>query len=297
MADTSPPPRPPLPPRSPADLGPQDLVWDHFSRPRHDDVVARIDAAAGAGFGAIGLYLGAWARLRSDPTAVEAIDAALDRTGLVVSNIEVVRGWASPDRPDQSCLDQEALAYEMADHFGCRYLQAIGDHTGSVAEAAVGFGGLCDRAGEHGLLVGIEWVPSMTNIETAARAAEIVTAADRDNGGFCVDSWHLTRSTNNIDDILQLPGDRVFAVQLNDGTIEPQHPDYLEDCLTNRVPPGDGQFDLVGLIRALDQIGSTAPLGLEVCSTELWQGPVDVAAAVSAQGMRRILAEARPETR
>ena len=276
-----------------AALGPDDLVWDHFSRSPYDDVPARIDAAAAAGYAAIGLYIGAWERVRSDDAAVAAIDAALDRTGLVIANIEVVRGWASPDDADPTCLDRETLAFEMADRFGCRYLQAIGDYTGSVAEAARGFGALCERAGEHGLRVGLEWVPEMTNIETATAAAEIVMAADRDNGGFCVDSWHLTRSTNNIADIEHLPGDKVFAVQMNDGTVEPQHDNYLEDCLSNRVPPGAGEFQLVEMIRALDAIGATAPIGLEVCSTELWNEPVDEAAQQSAEGMRQVLTKAR----
>ena len=276
------------------DLGPTDLVWDHFSRPRHDDVPARIRAAADAGFAAIGLWLGAWARLREDPSGVERIDAALDETGLVIANIEVARGWASPDRATDDCRAQEALAYELTDRYGCRYLQVIGDHTGTRAEAAIGFGALCDRAADHGLLVGLEWVPSMTNIATAAAAAEIVLAADRPNGGFCVDSWHLTRSGDDVDDLRRLPGDRVFATQLNDGPVEPEHDDYLTDCLTNRVPPGRGQFALVDIVRALDEIGSQAPIGLEVCSTELWAGPVDAAARAAAEGMREVLRHARP---
>jgi len=283
------------------DLGPDDLVWDHFSRHRHDDVVARIEAAAGAGYSAIGLYLGAWARLRDDRAAVAAIDAALERTGLVIANIEVVRGWAGGPNPDPASQEQEALAFEMADRFGCRYLQAIGDGPESDldrAAAAAGFGALCDRAGEHGLSVGIEWVPAMTNIETAAVAAEVVAAADRANGGFCVDSWHLTRSTNDLADVAALPGDKVFAVQLNDGPIVAPHgntaTEYLEDCLTNRVPPGDGEFALVELIRTLDRIGSVAPFGLEVCSTELFEVPAVEAAARSADGLRRVLDQARP---
>jgi sugar phosphate isomerase/epimerase len=287
------PPRPGKPARRARELGPTDLVWDHFSRPRHDDVPARIHAAARAGYAAVGLYIGAWARMRADPAEVAAVDEALDVTGLVIANIEVVRGWASPDRAEESCLEQEALAYEMADRFACRYLQAIGSYTGTLAEAAVGFAALCDRAADHGLLVGLEWVPSMTNIETASTAAEIVALAGRANGGLCVDSWHLTRSTNDLGDIRRLPGDRVFATQLNDGPIAADHPDYLHDCLTNRVPPGDGQFALVDLVRALDEIGSTAPIGLEVCSATLWEAPVDVAAQVAADGMRRVLAQAR----
>ncbi len=279
--------------RTARDLGPDDLVWDHFSRPRSDDVVGRIHAAAGAGYAAIGLFMGAWAELRDEPGEVERIEAALAETGLVIANIEALRGWASPDRPTDSCRDLEALAFEMADRFGCRYLQVIGDYTGTLDEAAVGFGSLCDRAAEHGLLVGLEWVPSMTNIEDATTAVRIVTEADRDNGGFCFDSWHLTRSTNDLDEVRSLPGERIFATQWNDGTIVPQHDDYYEDCLMNRVPPGDGEFALVEIVRILDDLGSTAPIGLEVCSAKLWAAPVEEAARVSADGMRRVLAEAR----
>ena len=149
---------------------------------------------------------------------------------------------------------------------------------------------MCDRAADHGLLVGLEWVPSMTNIGDAPTALRIVTDADRDNGGFCVDSWHFTRSTNDLDHLRQLPGDKVIATQWNDGTVVPQHPDYLQDCLTNRVPPGDGEFALVEIARILDSIGSTAPVGVEVCSADLWAGRIDHAAQVSADGMRRVLA-------
>jgi sugar phosphate isomerase/epimerase len=275
------------------DLGPTDLVWDHFSRSREDDIVARIHGAAAAGYAGIGLYVGAWAAMRDDPAAIDAVDAALDATGMVIANIEVARGWASPDRATEACRRVESLAYEMADRWHCRYLQVIGDYTGTRSEAAVGFAAMCDRAADHGLLVGIEWVPSMTNIETAATAAAIVAEADRPNGGLCFDSWHLTRSTNNLDDLRALPGEKIFATQWNDGTIEPQHPDYYTDCLANRVPPGQGSFRLVEMVQILDRIGSRAPLGLEVCSTKLWAAPVDEAAGVSADGMRRVLALAR----
>lgn len=212
----------------------------------------------------------------------------------MIANIEVVRGWASPDRANEACTSQEALAFEMADRFGCRYLQAIGSYTGSVAEAAAGFASLCDRAADHGLLVGLEWVPSLTNIESAAVADAIVSEADRPNGGFCFDSWHLTRSTNDLDDLRRLDGAKIFATQFNDGTILPQHPDYLEDCLTNRVPPGRGEFALAEMIRILDRGGSVAPIGLEVCSQQLSEGPVATAAQLAADGMRSVLRQARP---
>ena len=278
--------------RSARTLGPSDLVWDHFSRPRTDDVVARIHAAAAARYAAIGLFLGMWSTLRERPDELERVDEALGVTGLVVANIETLRGWAVPGH-DEACRRQEALAYEMADRWGCRYVQVIGDAEGPLDGAAAGFAALCDRAADHGLLVGLEWVPSMTNIVDAATALRIVTEADRSNGGLCVDSWHFTRSTNNLDDLRAVPGDKVVATQWNDGTVAPQHADYYTDCLTNRVPPGEGEFALIEIVRILDANGSTAPIGIEVCSAELWARPVDVAARAGAQSMQRVLAAAR----
>lgn len=274
------------------DLGPTDLVWDHFSRPRNDGVIERIHAAAATGYAAIGLYVGAWAMLHEQPAELERVDEALAATGIVIANIETLRGWSAPSI-NESWREQEAFAYEMAAHWGCRYVQVIGNPEGPLDHAADGFGALCDRAADHGLLVGVEWVPSMTNIEDASTAMRIVADADRHNGGLCVDSWHLTRSTNDLDDLRALPGDKVFATQWNDGTIAPQHSDYLQDCLTNRVPPGDGEFALVEMVRILDAIGSTAPIGVEVCSAELWAAPVELAARVSADGMRSVLSAAR----
>ena len=279
--------------RTARELGPNDLVWDHFSRPHTDRVVDRVHAAARAGYDAVGVYLGAWATLKEDQAALDEVDEALEATGLVVANIETLRGWTGAE-PAEGLAAQEALAWEMAAHWGCRYVQVIGNAPGEPLDAAAaGFAALCDRAADHGLLVGLEWVPSMTNVGDAPTALRIVTEADRDNGGFCVDSWHFTRSTNDLDDLRRLPGEKVISTQWNDGTVVPQHPDYLQDCLTNRVPPGDGEFALVEIARILDAIGSTAPIGVEVCSAELWAGDIDHAAQVCADGMRRVLAAAR----
>ena len=174
---------------------------------------------------------------------------------------------------------------------GCRYFQAIGSYEGSVAEAAEAFGALCDRAAAHGLLVGVEWLP-YTNIATAADAQAIVEGAGRPNGGYCADIWHHRRGANDDSMLRALPGDRVYAVQMDDGSREPQLADYKQDCLANRVPPGEGEFDCVQFVRLLQEIGVRAPISLEVCSTELWAAPATEAATKAADAMRAVLAAA-----
>jgi len=270
-----------------------DLVWSHFSRPRFGDFEGRVAAAASAGMAGIGLYVFEYARLRDEEARSPAnISAVLDRHGVVLADAEVIRGWwaATGEQRDQS-QRIEALAWEMADEFGIRYLQAIGPYECSLEQAADGFGGLCDRAAEHGVLVGIEPLP-YTNIASAADAQQIVLAAGRANGGYCVDIWHHARGANDLDMITALEPERVFAIQMNDGAVRPALDDYKIDCLANRVPPGHGEFDCVGFIRTLVDMGVTAPISLEVCSTDLWDASADVAARAAAEGMRDVLREA-----
>ena len=267
-----------------------DLVWSHFSRPRLGDFDERVAAAARAGMAGIGLYVFEYERLRhAEQRSPADIRAVLADHGVVVSDVEVASGWwAAAGSQAERCRHIEALAYEMADEFGVRYLQAIGPYDCGIDQAAAGFARLCERAAEHGLLVGIEWLP-YTNIATAADAQAIVRAADRPNGGYCADIWHHARGGNDLSMIRALEPDKIFAIQLNDGTLTPALDDYKADCLANRVPPGDGEFDCVGFIRALREMGVDAPISLEVCSTELWDAPAEVAARVAADGMRHVL--------
>ncbi len=278
---------------SPVPLGPDDLVWDHMSRPRDEDPVVRVHAAAAAGFAGIGLFVRRWMAMRQDPDHVERFEGALAETGIRLAGMEVAR----LGRPrDEEAEAFEAAAWELADRFGCPYLQAIGWEVGTPEAGAPLLAALCDRAADHGVRVGLEFVPAITDIEKASQALEMVERADRPNAGFCVDSWHLTRSTNDMSEVLRFPGDRVYAVQLNDGTIEPEDDDYLTDTVTNRRSPGRGEFALVEMIENLDAIGVTCPLGLEVCSSALWALPASEAATRVHDDMRHILARARPST-
>ena len=252
-------------------------------------MTARATAAKKAGFDAIGIYLGAWAEMQTNPSEIDELEETLCNNGLALANIETLRGWASPDRPSEQCLALESAVWEITDRFQCRYVQVIGDYTGTIAEAAKGFGSLCDRASEHGLLVGLEAVPEMTNIENLSVASEIIERADRENGGLCFDSWHLTRSTSSVRDLELISGTKILSTQWNDGPTEKVFDDYYTDTLSTRVPPGDGEFELVEMMRALVANNCQSPIGLEVPSKELWTAPIDEAAAASIKGMNRIM--------
>jgi sugar phosphate isomerase/epimerase len=276
--------------RTARELAWPDLVWSHFSRPRLGQFDERVAAAATAGFAGIGLYVQEYARLRdAEGRSPADIRARLDDHGIVIAEVEVARGWWATEGPERDlAAGLEGLAFEMADEFGVRYLQAIGPYDCPFDQAVQGFARLCDAAAEHGLLVGIEWLP-YTNIATAADAARIVHAADRPNGGYCPDIWHHVRGDGDLSSIRALDPMRVFAVQMNDGPLVAIDDDYKADCLAHRVAPGDGEFDCVEFVRTLAEMGVTAPISLEVANTTLWAEPAETTARAAHDGMRRVL--------
>lgn len=230
----------------------------------------RVSAAAAAGFDAIGLSIWEWDRLFTSGISVAAMRDCLRAHDMRLAEIDVHIGFAAtPQERRREPLpgvpytdrDTEARMFEMAHAFGVRHLQAVGAFGTDIVEddAAEAFAGLCDRAAEHDLLVALEFVPG-TNIADAGTASTIVAAAGRDNGGLCVDSWHHFRGANDTQLLEAIDPQKIIMIQLDDGPSDPADADFLADTMNNRLPPGEGEFDLVSFVRVLWARGSAAPI-------------------------------------
>ena len=277
--------------KKPRQLGPDDLVLSYFSLARDHPLEDRLAAATAAGISGIGLYIGEFQRLKKCGLADGWLEEQLAEHGQCIAEIEVVRGWAL-DEPGEVHAEFENLAWEMADRFESRYLQAIGSYDGTSAEAGERFGRLCDRAADHGLVVGLEFLP-FTNIVDAADALEIVEHADRDNGGVCIDIWHHARGANEQLLIDAVPPERVMGVQMSDGPMIPELDSYYEDCLRSRHPPGSGEMHAQSFVAGLLRRGVAVPWSLEVCNAAAWGSPGEAHVSRSAEGMRSVLNGAR----
>jgi sugar phosphate isomerase/epimerase len=80
-----------------------------------------------------------------------------------------------------------------------------------------------------------------------------------------VDIWHLERGPSTLADLAEIPGDKVFVVELNDAPA-PQSTDLFHDTIHHRVLCGSGTFDVKGFIETLQQIGFAGPWGVEIIS-------------------------------
>lgn len=266
-------------------------VLSNFSL-RHAGPEERFDAAHRAGFVAVGFGISQFRDLEAQGTSAADLRRLADSYGVAVPEIEALKPWWGDHGAKVTALAAEEAAWRMADAFGSRYVQAIGSYVGSLDDAAEAFARVCDRAAGHGVTVGIEFLP-FTNIPDAATAAAIVDRAGRPNGGVCVDVWHHFRGANDAGMIRDLTSRRIASVQIDDGRAVPEDDDYYTDCLENRQVPGEGDFDLVGFFRLLDEMDVSVPVSLEVISLHLQARPAAEAAQRIRAGFLKVLEEAR----
>lgn len=268
-------------------LGPADLVLCSGTVARQTPFRARLEAAAAAGYTAVSLWGRDYQAARDEGFGDADLVAMLDDHGLQVAELDPVWWWTPGAEsfsipPELDPIDVfrfgEADLFRIAEVLAARSVN-VADVLGGdwgVEDAAASFAALCDRAAEHGLLAHLEWL-AWSRIPDLATALEVVTLADRPNGGVNIDMWHCARTGTAAADLLEVPAARVLAVQVDDGPAEAEE-NLIEATLHRRLLPGDGAFDLLGYLGALRQIGAGAPIGVEVFSDDLHAlGPTEAA--------------------
>lgn len=280
-------------------LGAADLVLCSGTLPRGTSFAERLASASDAGFHGISLWGRDVQAARHEGLSWADMAAMLADHDLVVGELDPAWWWtpgAADVRvpPELDPMDIFAFGpselFAAAEALGARSLNAVDVFGGtwSLEEAAACFARLCLQAGEHGLLVHLEWL-KWSAISDLRSALAVVEMAGARNGGVTIDAWHFTRTGTGIDDLLLVPGHRVLAVQLDDGPLEPEE-DLIHATLHERLLPGRGAFDLSGILLALDAIGATAPLGVEVFSDDLHALGPRRAARLAAAAVRDVVA-------
>jgi sugar phosphate isomerase/epimerase len=260
-------------------------------------LVERARAAAEAGFAGLSLFVDDHRRARESGLSDAELRRVLADCGLAVAEIDPLLTWLPGPASGRGVVEgarallshAEDDFYRVADALGARSINAAFADPGEVELDAVAdaFAKLCDRAAAHGLLVHLEFLP-WTRIGDVTTAARIVERAGRANGGVMLDAWHHFRSGSPDSAI---PAARVLGIQLCDAPARPEA-DPIAETLHRRLVPGEGDADLVGLLRHLAAGGCTAPIGLEVFSDQLAALPLREVARRLAAAARGILAAA-----
>jgi sugar phosphate isomerase/epimerase len=246
----------------------------------------RFAAARAAGFTDVGISLRWTKAWLAEGHTLDELDSLIADAGVRVTELEAIR--VMREEPDPL----EDLAAVLAERLRPARLQAIGPYDGTLDDAAQRAGRVADRFAPWGVDVVLEPLP-FTNMQTPADAAAIILRADRPNLSMCMDVWHLYRMglpLSHLDGLWP----SISTVQFNDGTVDCEHPEDLrEDCLLNRRVPGEGEFDLVGLIRARNAHRPDSTFSIEVINTTLRQQDAALSAQQIAAGLDAVLAASR----
>lgn len=220
--------------------------------------------------------------LIGDTPLLREVRARLAATGVKVLDAEIFRL-----KPDTRVEDSEA-AIATAAQLGARELLVAGNDP-DEARLVDRFGAFCDLAARHGLGANLEFMP-WTDAKDLKQAARIVARAGRGNGGVLIDPFHLSRSQSRIEDIAAIPRERLRFMQFCDvpAALPPTMDAILAEARAERLFPGEGGVDLVGLLRALPR---DLPVSVEVPTRTLARsiGAVERARRALA-ATRRVLA-------
>ncbi len=235
----------------------------------------RVEAAVRAGFAGVGIYhtdLAQLVKLYGFPE----MRAILTTNKIKYLELDALQNWFARGEPRAQSDRIRQLLLESAAQLGPYQIKAVGDftHSSTINEMIKAFGELCDEAAAIGTRVGLEPVVS-SNIQTLDEAMQVIEGAGRANGGLVLDIWHIVRGGTSYEEVSALPGERIFSVELNDGSLSPVGP-MLEDTIRRRRFCGEGAFDVPAFITAVQATGYRGYYGVEVLSDEHRAMPLDI---------------------
>jgi sugar phosphate isomerase/epimerase len=253
------------------------------------------EAAVAGGFTAISVFPH---DCDFSPAGAKSVRALADRFGLRVAVLDTYARWVPCWAPP---VDRDAdlvAALSMSEDQAFELAAILGAETINVFEAfgvaqpfdalVERFAALCDRAHGYGRRINLEFTPLGT-IPDLSTGWAIVTAADRRNGGLLLDTWHYFRGGPDADLLAQIPGDRIFHVQVSGGWAKPRAATMMEDTIHNRCLPDEGDWDIADVVHKLRSKPGIGQFGIEAFCDEIAALPPAEIGRRSSEALGRVL--------
>ena len=250
------------------------------------DAPQSIEAAANAGFNAIGLRVISPAGVLAHPPLAgnEALlrkaERALAETDLAVLDVNSfwITAWTTrqnflPVLDAASQLDAESV------------LTVINDP--DLARARDVLAECCAAADPAGIKLALEFQP-YGSVRTLGEAVAVVQGVGMPNIGIVLDVLHLYRSGGKASDLRSLPADLLAFAQLCDAPLAaPPATELRTEARSRRLYPGEGELPLFEL---MDALPADITLDIETPTERAAHLPVREQAQLAADATRQFLA-------
>lgn len=221
-----------------------------------------IDAAAAAGFDAVGLRVqpplpgDKITPVAGDLPLLREMKRRLKASGVTVIDIEAF--WLNPD----SDLENLKPGLEAGVELGAKGVIVVGNDP-ERARLVDRFGRFCETCATLGLRPMFEFIP-YSQVRSLPETQAFLAATGVTNCGILVDALHLSRSGGSPADIAKYPAELFSYVHLCDAPMVPPPADEIRaEARGDRSFPGDGGLWLEDFVRAF---AADTPAAIEVPS-------------------------------
>jgi 4-hydroxyphenylpyruvate dioxygenase len=224
----------------------------------------KLTAIAEAGFDGVEIFEN---DLLSSPLAPEEVRTRAAGLGLSIDLFQPFRDFeAVPEDVLARNLRRAEHKFAMMERLGASQLLVCSsvspDAIADDALAAEQLRLLADRAYGHGIRIAYEALAWGRHVDDYRHAWRIVEMAGHPALGTCLDSFHILSRGSDPRGIEEIPAEKIFFLQLADAP--PLSMDVLQWSRHYRCFPGQGDFDVAGLVDHVLRTGYRGPLSLEI---------------------------------
>jgi sugar phosphate isomerase/epimerase len=213
-----------------------------------------------------------------DDGRLELVSGWLRSAGVSVHVVEFATAWAAGDA---AAIEAETRALcRVARYFGApRVVAVCVEPSFEPARASRGLARAADVAAEHGVTICLEFT-AIFGVPDLATAEQLVVAADRENLGYVIDTFHWGRQPERTDlsRLATLPSERIQFLQISGD--RPADGEDLEASFGRLLPRADDR-ELEDLIATIAGSGASPFAASEVFNPSLLD-ELEVEAAASA---------------
>ncbi|GAA3443497.1 bifunctional sugar phosphate isomerase/epimerase/4-hydroxyphenylpyruvate dioxygenase family protein [Planomonospora venezuelensis] len=243
----------------------------------------KLEAIAAAGFDGVEIFEN---DLLTCPLPPEEIRLRAADLGLSIELYQPLRDFEAMPEPD---LRRAERKFQIMERLGADLLLVCSNVSPRAAAddglAAEQLRLLAERAAGHGIRIAYEALAWGRYVNEYLHSWRIVRLADHPNLGVCLDSFHILSRGSDPIGIEAVPGEKIFFLQLADAPILAM--DVLQWSRHYRCFPGQGDFDVAGLLTHVRKAGYTGPLSLEVFNDHFRQAD---ARRIAVDAMRSLIA-------
>jgi len=246
----------------------------------------KLEAIAAAGFDGVEIFENDLLYYDGSPRHVRQICADL---GIDITLFQPFRDFEGCRRDRlQRNLDRAERKFDLMQELGTDLVlvcsNSAADSLGEENILLDDLSALAERAGARQLRIGYEALAWGRHVNTWQQVWNLVKQIDHPALGVLLDSFHTLSLKGDPSAIAQIPGDKIFFVQMADAPLLAM--DVMEWSRHFRCFPGQGEFDLPGFLAPILKSGYTGPLSLEIFNDGFRAAPPR---ANAADGLRSLL--------